>query len=127
MGAKNEMEETLFEAFQLEQSGEWKQAISLYEQVLEKWGDRPEADYARNAVTRLRERLNASSRSIAQSQIESQVGDKPVSRSRIKGSIVGAVALLIWDAAISGSYLTSILVCPIWFLVSLLKNAIQRP
>jgi hypothetical protein len=45
----------------------------------------------------------------------------------IKASIGTAFVLLAWDAAITGSFLLSFMVCPIWFLVSILKNAIQRP
>jgi hypothetical protein len=45
----------------------------------------------------------------------------------IKRSVVAAAVLLAWDGALTGSYLMSSLVCPIWFLVSLLKNAIERP
>jgi hypothetical protein len=45
----------------------------------------------------------------------------------IKRSVVAAAVLLAWDGALYGSCLTSMLVCPIWFLVSLLKNAIERP
>ena len=54
------------------------------------------------------------------------VSGKAVSR-HLRGSIIGAFILLFWDMALSGSYVMSILVCPIWFLVSILKNAIQRP
>jgi hypothetical protein len=45
----------------------------------------------------------------------------------IKGSVVGAAVLLTWDALIGGTFMTSMLVCPIWFLVSLIQNAIERP
>jgi hypothetical protein len=45
----------------------------------------------------------------------------------IRRSVVTAAVLLAWDGALYGTSLTSMLVCPIWFLVSLLKNAIQRP
>ncbi|MBN1911191.1 MAG: hypothetical protein JW818_15705 [Pirellulales bacterium] len=48
-------------------------------------------------------------------------------RGGIKGSIAGALVLLTLDAVMHGTFLTSILVCPVWFLVSVLKNAIQRP
>ena len=42
-------------------------------------------------------------------------------------SLIG-VALLLWfDVAFSGSALMSTLCCPVWILVSLVKNAIQRP
>jgi hypothetical protein len=42
-------------------------------------------------------------------------------------SIGGAVVLLAFDVGMSGSFLMSLIFCPIWFLVSVLKNAIQRP
>ena len=42
-------------------------------------------------------------------------------------SIGGEFVLLASDAAFDGSFLLSLCVCPIWFLVSVLKNAIQRP
>ena len=45
----------------------------------------------------------------------------------IRVSIGGALVLLALDAAFSGSYLMSILFCPMWFWVSILKNAIQCP
>jgi hypothetical protein len=44
----------------------------------------------------------------------------------VRGSIVGSLGLLAWDVA-AGSYVTSLLACPIWFLVSVTKSAIQRP
>lgn len=37
------------------------------------------------------------------------------------------MALLFFDVIFSGSFLWSFLDCPIWFLVSILKNAIQHP
>jgi hypothetical protein len=45
----------------------------------------------------------------------------------IKTSICIALLLLLSDAACDGSFLFSILVCPIWFIFSILKNVIQRP
>ncbi len=48
-------------------------------------------------------------------------------RCGIKASIWAAVALLVWDAAIWGSFVLSAIVCPIWFLVSIVKNIIRRP
>jgi hypothetical protein len=40
---------------------------------------------------------------------------------------VGALFLLLLDVVLTGSYLISILVCPFWFLVSVAKNATERP
>lgn len=49
-------------------------------------------------------------------------------RHRGFGVSIGiALVLLIWDAGLDGSFGLSFLFCPIWFLVSILKNAIQRP
>jgi hypothetical protein len=45
----------------------------------------------------------------------------------IRGSVLVALALLAFDVAESGHYLLSLLVCPVWFCISVLKNAIQRP
>ncbi len=45
----------------------------------------------------------------------------------IRVSIGTAAVLLAWDAAFSGSFLMSLIFCPIWFLLTILKNAIQRP
>ena len=45
----------------------------------------------------------------------------------IRLSIGTAILLLVWDAAITGSWLLSFLFCPIWFVLSILKNAIQHP
>jgi hypothetical protein len=45
----------------------------------------------------------------------------------IKRSVVAAAVLLACDGAFSASFLLSSLSCPIWFLASLLKNAIERP
>jgi hypothetical protein len=52
---------------------------------------------------------------------------KNLHRCGIKASIWVAFLLLLWDVAITGSFLMSFFVCPIWFLVSVLKNAIMRP
>jgi hypothetical protein len=48
-------------------------------------------------------------------------------RPSIRNSLWGAIFLLFWDGLLEGTYITSLLVCPVWFLVSLVKNAIQRP
>jgi hypothetical protein len=44
----------------------------------------------------------------------------------IRVSIGITLVLLVWDAAISGSFLMSCLFCPIWFFCSIVKNTIQR-
>jgi hypothetical protein len=45
----------------------------------------------------------------------------------IRGSLGAAAALLLWDVALSGSFVMSMIFCPIWILVSLLRSAIHRP
>jgi hypothetical protein len=45
----------------------------------------------------------------------------------IKGSMGIAAAVLFWDVAYEGFYLFSALICPPWFLISFIKNIIQRP
>lgn len=56
-----------------------------------------------------------------------QSADGKGSSREIRPSVAFAAVLLALDVAFSGSMLFSTLFCPIWFLVSLLKNAIQRP
>ncbi len=45
----------------------------------------------------------------------------------IRVSIGATLVLLAWDAIFTGSYVWSLIFFPIWFLASLVKNAIQRP
>jgi hypothetical protein len=130
MATKNEIDELFDEAIRLERSGAWEQAISLYEQAVDKWGDQPEGVYARNSAARLREMQSNFSRPSEQPRDNASLtipGGKTAPRHGIRGSIVGALALLVWDAGFDGSCLMSSMVCPIWLLVSILKNAIQRP
>jgi hypothetical protein len=44
----------------------------------------------------------------------------------IRGSLVGASVLLVFDVALYGSFISA-MVCPIWFLVSLVKGIKKRP
>ena len=128
MGTGSEMDDLFDEAIRLEKHGEWEQAISLYEQAAERWGDQPEAVYAKNSAARLREMQNNPLRLPKEVQNNSVcVADKDRSHRSLGVSIGGALALLAWDAVLSGSFLTSFMICPIWFLVSVLKNAIQLP
>ena len=48
-------------------------------------------------------------------------------RRRIWPSLLGAGILLLFDVVFEGSYLLSILACPVWFLMSVVKNVIVRP
>ena len=45
----------------------------------------------------------------------------------IRGSLLIAATVLFWDVGIEGSYILSLVVCPLWFLISFIKNVIQRP
>jgi len=49
------------------------------------------------------------------------------SRFGMRWTIVTAIALLFMDAIMFGAIGWSCLICPIWFMFSILKNAIQRP
>jgi hypothetical protein len=131
MRPENDMEKLFDEAIRLEKRGAWEQAILLYEQAVDKWGDQPEAVYAKNAVARLREMQASSSPPSEQTQHErspsTSLAHKMWSHSGVRVSIGGALVLLAWDVALTGSFLMSFIFCPIWFLVSIPKNAIQRP
>jgi hypothetical protein len=54
------------------------------------------------------------------------VGGRGFFRS-IRRSVVNSFAILTLDVGLSGSYGASLIFCPIWFLISLVKNAIERP
>ena len=43
------------------------------------------------------------------------------------GSLAGACALLFLDIVETGSYVFSVLACPIWFVVRLMRVALQHP
>ena len=45
----------------------------------------------------------------------------------IKGSVVPVIILLAWDGVLWASFVLSVLACPVWFLLSLLKSAVERP
>jgi hypothetical protein len=45
--------------------------------------------------------------------------------SPIRGSLILSLILIFWDAAFTGSYLFSALVCPVWFLVALVRAGIS--
>jgi hypothetical protein len=47
--------------------------------------------------------------------------------SATKGSFWIAAGLLLWDVGIEGCYTFSMLLCPLWFLMSLVKNVVWRP
>lgn len=42
-------------------------------------------------------------------------------------SLFGAGFLLLFDVVVSGSFLISMFVCPIWLLISVIKNGIVKP
>ena len=45
----------------------------------------------------------------------------------IKGSLWIAAGLLLYDVALDGCYTLSLAICPLWFLISFIKNVIRRP
>jgi hypothetical protein len=45
----------------------------------------------------------------------------------IRASIGIALVMIALDAVLSGTYILSAIVCPIWFLLSVVKNATNRP
>jgi hypothetical protein len=47
--------------------------------------------------------------------------------SDAQASLAAAVVMIVLDVILGGSFLFSYLACPIWFLVSVVKNVIQRP
>ena len=53
--------------------------------------------------------------------------DRRSTHRGVGASMLAALLLLFWDAAIFGSYGTTFLFCPLWFLASVLKNANGRP
>ena len=54
--------------------------------------------------------------------------DRPLSLFRaVRAGIGFMILLLLWDVVLTGSYVWSVLICPVWFVVSIIKNAIQRP
>lgn len=131
METEDEINDLFDAAIRLERRGEWEKAISLYEQAADRWGDRPEAVYAENSIARLREMQKNLSQPPEQVQNENarslSLAEKAWSHRGIGVSISGALVVLTWDAAFTGSFLLSFLACPIWFLVSIVKNAVQRP
>ena len=130
MGTENEKDELFDKAIRLEKRGEWEQAISLYEQAVDKWGDQPEAIYAKNCAVRVREMQKISHQPPEQLK-QSQIGPSYLSilwsHRGIRVSVIGALVLLIWDVGLDASCLMSLFFCPIWFIVSILKNTIQHP
>ena len=45
----------------------------------------------------------------------------------IKGSLWGMAAVLLFDVGLDGFYMYSLLICPVWFLISLGKSVVERP
>lgn len=58
---------------------------------------------------------------------EHATAEQPTYLRRIRRSLVGALVLMALDEALLGSFLFSLLVCPLWLLVSFVKAVIQRP
>ena len=43
------------------------------------------------------------------------------------GTLLCASVLIYWDAVQTASYSSSLFVCPVWFVVSVVKAQVQRP
>jgi len=41
--------------------------------------------------------------------------------------LICSLVVLIFDVVVDGSYMVSVLVCPIWFLVSVVRAIVRRP
>lgn len=62
-----------------------------------------------------------------QSQEPSSERRHPGMVSAIKGSLWIAAGVLLWDVGCEGCYNFSTLICPLWFLISVVKNSAERP
>lgn len=123
-------------ASKLEMRGDWTASINLYRHAVQRW---PECgEYVQHCIDRVSEKQsmtqllqNGSCPPCEHGQEEdaqSTARESEVSPRRgIRGSVLGAMILLAWDAGLTGSFLMSFLVCPVWFVVAVLKNAIERP
>jgi hypothetical protein len=45
----------------------------------------------------------------------------------IRGTLICALVLVLLDVGVNGSYLSSALVCPIWFLAAVVRAIVRRP
>ncbi len=43
------------------------------------------------------------------------------------GTLVCSIVVLIFDVIIDGSYIYSAIVCPIWFIIAIVRNTVRRP
>ncbi|HZM02588.1 MAG TPA: hypothetical protein VFC44_06160 [Candidatus Saccharimonadales bacterium] len=46
---------------------------------------------------------------------------------QVRRSLTGAIVLLLWDVVLTGSFLMSLMVCPVWLLISLIRSLWSRP
>lgn len=123
-------------ASRLDLQGDWSASIELYRHAAERW---PEyRQYVQHCIDRVTEKqsLAQTLRNSSSSEHEpAQEGDSQVTVRDggtlapvgVRGSVFGAVILLAWDIGFTGSFCLSFLTCPVWFFVSILKNAIERP
>jgi len=123
-------------ASKLEARGEWDAAVELYRQVAERWPERGE--YVRQCIEVMVEKQTLAEREESDSCLsrEPTRWERRVSailrgvaflRRAIGGSVVGALIVLGWDVVVTGSFLLSFFVFPVWFVFFILTNAVGRP
>ncbi len=123
-------------ASKLEMRGDWTASIDLYRHAAQRWPEHRE--YIEQCIDRVSEKQSLSQtlqdsscrprEDSRKEDSQSAVVESETSPRRgMRGSLLGAVILLAWDAGLTGSFLMSLLVCPVWFVVAFLKNAIERP
>ena len=123
-------------ASRLEAKGDWTAAIDLYRHAAQRWPE--QGEYLQHCVDRVTEKvamaqtaqddacraLDPTQQETAESTTQASAGPP---RRGIRGTVLAALILLTWDVAFTGSFLVSFLVCPVWFLLAIAKNAIERP
>jgi hypothetical protein len=119
-------------ASKMEMRGDWTASINLYRHAAQRWPEHSE--YIQQCIDGVSEKQaliqtsQDSSRRPREPTQKEHARDNAISPRRgIRGSVLGALILLAWDVGLTGSFLASFLVCPVWFVVAVLKNAIERP
>lgn len=57
----------------------------------------------------------------------STIGRFRGSLTAIRGTLICALVVIFFDVVVSGCYMFSFFVCPIWFVVGAVRSGIQRP
>ena len=123
-------------ASKLDMHGDWTASINLYRHAAQRWPEHRE--YIQQCIDRVTEKQSMAQplqdglcppcEHTQEENAQSTARDSAISPRRgMKGSVLGALILLAWDVGLTGSFLLSFLVCPVWFLFAILKNAVERP